>query len=530
MKTTIRLSVLLIVALAIFSCRGKSKDGDIDPKDVLPEEIFSTPQKSQQIIDSLYLIGTPRFYVDATVHDAPTAGYGGYMSGFFDNEFKGQAEMAGHAQKLSINSQNVSSELNKMWNEPYDAILLANRAIVGIAKSPTMSDELKDEMIAQARFFRAFNYFYLAKTFGGVPLVQEPYTSRNKILSKRNSLQEVYDLIVKDLEFAISIVPDDSFGGNQFKITKTTAQTVLLDVYLTMSGYPLQNNHYAEAAIVGKSIIGSGLHGMTLHDISLGLESAYNRLKKPTPAFSEFLFLYQSPSYAPNFLTAHSMPNRAAAWGLFKYDITNNGYRPVQEYLNVYDSVPDLRMHERQFFHSKYSYTLSGGIIVTQSFAKSPWYWFDSNAMGVTGKSFRAGSIYRYPDVMLMTAEAIAESEGVTQEAVNYLTTVRRRAYVNTSTAVIQNSLKSLSKQKFVEEVWLERMRELPFEMTIWPDIQRTRKYPITSKSSRGKALFVDVVGATNPWGYNFRERHLLFPIPIDELQRNKNLKQNPGY
>ena len=57
-------------------------------------------------------------------------------------------------------------------------------------------------------------------------------------------------------------------------------------------------------------------------------------------------------------------------------------------------------------------------------------------------------------------------------------------------------------------------MREFPFEMKIWSDIQRTRKYPVTSAKSKGTANFVDVIGATNPWGAVYAEKHLLLPLP----------------
>ena len=132
--------------------------------------------------------------------------------------------------------------------------------------------------------------------------------------------------------------------------------------------------------------------------------------------------------------------------------------------------------------------------------------------------------------MLLIAAEAIAQSEGVTNEAVTYLADVRSRAYWQTDRNEIISELQGLSKDQFIEEVWKERYRELPFDFATWPDIQRTRKYPVTSMSNPGEVNFVDLIGHQNPFGATFQEYHLLWPIPNTVLQKNPELVQNPGY
>jgi hypothetical protein len=51
--------------------------------------------------------------------------------------------------------------------------------------------------------------------------------------------------------------------------------------------------------------------------------------------------------------------------------------------------------------------------------------------------------------------------------------------------------------EEFVQEVWKERLREMALEYKICPDAQRTRKFRVTSESSKGEVTFVDVVGHT---------------------------------
>ncbi|MDR2498221.1 MAG: RagB/SusD family nutrient uptake outer membrane protein, partial [Tannerellaceae bacterium] len=139
-------------------------------------------------------------------------------------------------------------------------------------------------------------------------------------------------------------------------------------------------------------------------------------------------------------------------------------------------------------------------------------------------------TIYRYAEVLLIAAEAIAQAEGVTDEAVRYLADVRARAYTITPRAEIETELKALSKEAFIQQVWVERMRELVFEFRIWDDIRRTRLYPVTSATEAGKVSWVNLIGAVNPWGQTFQEKHLLWPLSANEMQRNPSLQQNPGY
>ena len=188
-----------------------------------------------------------------------------------------------------------------------------------------------------------------------------------------------------------------------------------------------------------------------------------------------------------------------------------------------------MRVQEKQYFHTSYTY-IKDGKEITQTFDASPYVWYNEEALLSTGKNGKDLPIYRYPEILLIAAEAIAESEGVTSEAIGYLADVRARAYTKMDRAAIVASLAGLSKEDFIHEVWTERLREFIFENKIWSDIQRTRQYPQTSEANRGKVTYRNVIGATNPWGATFEEKHLLWPISHNEIQRNPALEQNPGY
>ena len=179
--------------------------------------------------------------------------------------------------------------------------------------------------------------------------------------------------------------------------------------------------------------------------------------------------------------------------------------------MNIYDPYDDMRMQEQQFFHSFVTYEKSGRTVI-QTFQSKPYWWFDREALFGTSSTGKDAIIYRYAEVLLIAAEAIAMTEGVTSEAVGYLADVRARAWPKINRETIYSDLSALDRDRFVEEVWAERLREFPFEMKIWPDIQRTRKYPVTASDSMGKVDFRDMIGAQNPANIPFEERHLLLP------------------
>src|SRR5690606_28250084 len=191
-----------------------------------------------------------------------------------------------------------------------------------------------------------------------------------------------------------------------------------------------------------------------------------------------------------------------------------------------YDPTKDLRIQNHQLWYSSIerdgtTYDFNGNW--------APYIWYDEEALFQTGKTGKDININLYSEILLIAAEAIAQSEGVTNEAVQYLADVRSRAYWQTDRSQIESELSGLSKDQFIEEVWKERLRELPFIFKIWSDIQRTHLYPVTSATNPGEVNFVNVIGHTNPYGATYQEKHMLLPIATQVKDRNPELTKN-GY
>lgn len=525
MKQAVKLFLAGAIVSVIYSCKDEV---DAAPGAAEAESRYSGAEEAESEVNALYSMGAPAFYSKNSLIEGPVMCLDGFMSGFFDNESKKEASFCEISQLLKMDATELEPMVERIWEDAYQAIYKANKAIDNIPRTKELSEGQRKRLVSEASFFRAFNYFCLAKHFGGVPPVQSSEMDYETSMLPRTSVGEVYRLIVNDLKSSLNNLPDSAFTENNFRISKSTAETLLADVYLTMSGYPLRQSKYREAAEMARRVINGGKHLLTPNGAS-PQESAYNRLRTEDRNL-EYIYSYQiDERNADEALMAFSLPKEAAKWEATKVKATNKVYMPTQEYLNVYDSVYDLRRHEQQFFHSFYKYERKGKTII-QTFPQASYLWLDKEGLQDTGVSKKDIPIYRYAEILLIAAEAIANAEGVTPEAVNDLTEVRARAYCKTSKAEIVGELSSLSREKFIEQVWIERMREFPFEMKLWADIQRTRKYPVTSAAKKGKAEFVNVVGAVNPWGAVVEEKQLLLPLSKKIRLENPLSKQNPDY
>lgn len=515
-----------IVAMLLPSCDDFLTE---KPKDEFSvDQYFSDPDHAISAVNGLYRTGAPQMY-DGGVYSGTRMMFIQYMSGFFDNEYRGQELHIQRAQQLTLDGANTGTYLDDIWADLYRGISRANNAIANIPSTPGLSVEDANRLLGEARFFRAFAYFYLVRMFGAVPLVTEPVTSLDDIYVERSSPEAVYGLIVDDLRFSLEEagLATEHMADNASRITQGAVAILLADVYLTMGGYPLQQTErYADAAEIARNIINGQYGAYALEQNGPNAaSSAYNKIRQSDVSreymyYKEYLGGISNSAYPPWSYPVGQVKNT-------KYDITNGAYQPEPELLWAYDDVSDLRMQNKQFFH--WSLDTPDGV---ENFEVTPYVWHDDAAL-FTGPpaSSKDVVIYGYANALLIAAEAIARSEGVNAEAINYLAQVRGRAYWQIGVAGIETSLNGLSEQDFVEEVWTERHRELIFEFRTWFDIQRTRKYPVTDENDRGNVTYVDVIGHTNPLGATFQEKHLLFPISQNELQRNPSLGgNNPGY
>lgn len=516
-----RLTILFVFLVSLTSCSDFLVEEPRSEQSL--DQYFQSPKEARSFVNALYRRGATTFYNPGGFRGSVVM-MGGYISGLFDNESKGERIEPLRAQELSFDAVNMAEYLYEWWANSYNAIATANTAIQRVPETVGLSETESNQLQAEARFFRAFNYFFLAKNFGSVPLITEPYTSLEGIYAERAGVEDIYAQIVADLDWAVNEgeLADVAFPLNGFKVTRGAAAALLADVHLQMAGYPLQaNDSYARAADAAREVINSGAHQLIENGPTPEL-SAYNVMRTSDVEREYVYSIEYEGSIASNSAPVISVPGHIRPTDI-KYNRTQAEYFPMDEYVEIYDLDNDLRIQNRQLFYT--SFERDGQLYELGQYA--PYLFFEETALFETGRGSMDIKVYRLADVLLIAAEAIARSEGVTTEAVNYLAEVRSRAYWQTDRSEIESELSGLSVQAFVEEVWKERYRELALDYKVWPDIQRTRKYPV---ANAGEVEFVDVIGHTNPWGATYQETHLLFPISDNELQRNPSLVQNPGY
>ncbi|PIF00032.1 MAG: RagB/SusD family nutrient uptake outer membrane protein [Maribacter sp.] len=524
----IKISILVVITVAFLgsSC---SDFLDEEPRSELSSsQFFKEADQARSAVNSLYRTGAPSMTNGGVYSGVPTM-LGAYMSGFFSNEYAGQELHVINTQQLTLNGDNIGGYLQDRWGDLYRGISRANNAIKYIPETPGLADTERNQLMAEAKFFRAYAYYYLVRLFGPVPLTTEPYDSLEDLYLERSSVAEVYAQIEADLSDALynGELANVGMVDNGKRISSGTVATLLAEVYLTMSGNPLNVDRYGDAASLAQKIVNGdyGSFSLVQHDMIDGkvdLEnSAYNKIRRSDASAQEHIYIKEyDPAISTSGFPRYSYPTGLSQDVL--YDIVNGAYQPSSTFIGLYDPVNDLRAQEKQYFHT----TLEGS---DKTFEHTPYMWHDDEAIFETANSGKDQAMLTFADVLLIGAEAIAQSSGVTAEAVNYLAQVRARAYWQSDISTIETSLSGLGVNEFVEEVWKERHRELVFEFQNWNDIVRTRKIPVAN--TPGEITFVDAVGFVTSQDKQIEQKHMLLPLPGPELQRNPSLgTDNNGY
>lgn len=491
-------------------CTKWLEDKDIDPSNLSPESYYTLPDHAEAAIASVY--AQTRFI------------NGG--AGIFANNFSMLEMVTGTAKTetgqntdlnnligLSYNGDNVF--VNNWWNGAYSVITQANLVLEKVPEISPMDDTQKKRILGEAQFLRAWAYFYLVRLYGDVPLITKPVTATSPdLMPERTGKEAVYTQIVADLVAAegSGLAWKDVTG----RVSLGAVKSLLAEVYLTMAGQPLAKGdaYYKMAADKAAEVITSGNFTLFTNYMDLHTYATENT--------DEHIFQIQYlTGVADNPNQGILLPNFK---GVSAYGTEIGSTVPTTQFYNSYEPG-DLRAVDRQgFFYTSY-YEEGNGPLKNLS---APYIFkhFDVIAHGTEGVKGTATSSLnwpniRYAQVLLTFAEAKNEAEGPSQEAWNALNLIRSRAKLTTP------ALGTFNKDTFREAIWRERWHELSYEGITWFDMIRTRK--VYNSATNG---FDNFVGHKFPdSGSTLQEKHLLFPLPTQEMLNNPNLKpNNPGY
>lgn len=470
-----------------------------DPSNLTIENYFTKPAHAESALTAIY-------QDLRTIHNNQTWLMLEFQTGIANTRFVGGGGMPDNTIVRNLQNTSDNPSVSSHWTSYYRGIGNANVAIANVPEIQ-MDDTRKSRLLGEARFLRAYYYFNLVRIFGEVPLIQDPVDlSSPDLFPPRSPVEAVYELIVEDLQMAEqSGLPSSDISG---RVSLGAVKSLLASVYLTMAGYPLQKGtpYYELAKGKAAEVIASDQYDLFNDYDDLHDESLSNR--------TEHIFMIQFHEFdAPS----TNLQSGLVPFGLNVSEISSEiGLIFAQEeFVNAYEPG-DKRTRENEFYFTKFP--LEADRTDTINFGDYYIYkLLDLNAHLHTGRSGLNFPVMRYPEVLLIFAEASNEISGPSTEAYEAVNRIRRRAEVP--------ELQGLNQQQFREAIWREKWFELCFESKIWFDMIRIRKaFNLNTKE------FDEYVGHTFVYGPTLKERELLYPIPNSEIRNNKNLTQNPGY
>ncbi|RYC69347.1 MULTISPECIES: RagB/SusD family nutrient uptake outer membrane protein [Spirosoma] len=448
---------------------------------------------------------------------------------FFTHDLRGDEMASGGGQletprnQLLIGVHDTGNSVSgSVWRGWYRTIHRANVVIEKGGSLTSVTPAVRDRLLGEARFLRAWAYYELATLYGGVPLYKEFAKSVDGALG-RSSQKEVYDFVIADLKTAEAGLPTTYDARNLGRATKAAAQTLLARTYLQLGDY---TNAKAEL----QKVVNSGLYklvdeytDLTNEEGEFNTESIFEVVYAPSGG--AYNWGGDSDGSAVQEETVRTQEYSAIGW---------RNVIPSNKILNAYERVSagDAKNDPRYTF----SYWVEGDKFNNGTSVLTPDR-VQGNASVVDGKTIKVSwrkysvlykidngyaqsginmRIMRYADVLLMLAECENET-GNQAAAISLMNQVRARKSVSMPPYPTKNYPCANQSQVF-DAIVHERMVELAAEQVRNFDIIRWRK----NKKQKSE-----------PLSYFIANKHELLPIPQVELDNSPALDQkdqNPGY
>jgi starch-binding outer membrane protein, SusD/RagB family len=228
----IKIKFFVVTALCMLSVSGCKKLLEEHPRSSYTPEFFKTTKGimggiTSQYAHLRYIFGQP-YYFNSNETGTDEYTWGQSADGNFkDNDLSGVGNLNANSSRSDV-----------IWGTCYSNI---NTACGIIELAPDLG--ISNAIIAEARFFRGFDFFLLVQTFGGVPLDlgsgELKFNTSSVRTSVRNTVPEVYTKAVfPDLIAALANLPETSRVTGA--VTKTAARLYLAKAYLTYAWW-LQN-------------------------------------------------------------------------------------------------------------------------------------------------------------------------------------------------------------------------------------------------------------------------------------------------
>ncbi|MES2872325.1 MAG: RagB/SusD family nutrient uptake outer membrane protein [Bacteroidota bacterium] len=486
----------VIITVLIFSLFISCKKDILteNPKTLVVEDFYNTNGQVEAALASIY-----------TPIRGPLAGW---MIGAIECQTEwgagivGATNFDGHKTMQGLDAV-PANNIVQIWDNLFLGVRNANLVIKNAPNGKELTTDAKSKYIGEAKFMRAFIYLQLVKSWGGVPLYTELNMDKTSGVAK-STKDEVYKLIVSDLKFAETNLPDNAplLG----KPSKLIAKAVLADVYLYMG-------MYSDASQKADEVIKTQRYSLE----KVTVADDFNKLFGIGASSAEEVFYLKFNTQNPSGLILFTQQITTPWFGTSGYGIFT--WFKESKYFSEWDDK-DLRKRfnwyedpkaANRYVAGQTAFPQKGVTLISPKKYNNPT---------ATIAAFDL-PVYRYADILLIYAEAEARAnKAPTANAVEKLNMVHRRAYGYDPmlASPVDFKLSDYNETSFIDLVVKERGYEFQFEGKRWFDLVRSGRVNSVIKT------YID---------RDVAAKHLLWPIPAIEFSLNEALKpadQNPGY
>ncbi len=466
----------------------------------------------------------------------------------------------------------------------------ANTALKNMDLLPSnVTERFKKRLKGEALFIRAMHHWFLFQKWGGIPVVDKSFEASDDVLIPRNSVQTVVDFIVRSCDSAIAQLPLEPYSApSEVGRADRGSSMALKSRILLYAASPLYNRAGDDSLISygNEDINRWKLAAKAAQDVvDLGWYQLYRPSNNGQRNYQELFYSWGAGNNNKEFIFSRlRTPNRDTENDNFPAGFTNakGGTCPSQDLVDAYEMEdgtifdwanpvlakdPYLKRDPRFYasiiyngakyakFANKTNYTFQTyeGGENAQGLAKSETSYYlmkfmdyaNANPAQASGSVYHNWPYFRYAEILLNLAEAGNESGGpayIVPGAVSPLTPVEalnqvraRAGMPDVQTSFAKRGL-ALTQGNLRDFIRNERRIEMAFEDHRYYDVRRWMIIEQLPKFIRGCMITKKEDGSFN---YNpniiaetkiFEPKHYFFPIPQTEVNRNPNMKQNPGW
>lgn len=472
---------LLIITFSITGCEKLITIPEPDYS-ITTAKVFTTDKKANSALAGAY----------STMNNMGWAGSG--QSTVLAGQSADELLATGNSSTNIIHTNRLQARVEfggtGLWQSAYSTIYETNAILEGVAASvsPMLSDSARIQLTGEAKFIRAFCYFYLTNFFGDVPLVMTTDFNKTSRMS-RTPQQQVYQQIIRDLKDARELLPGDYrvSNGERIRVNKWAAAAMLARTYLYI-------RDYENAAIQATDVIANNQQYKLENDLnevfSTDSKEAIWQLKQN----------FNEPNYGNAIPEGVRFLPEPIKTGVPHFEVSSqliNAFEPNDNRKAVWVGTTDQ----------------TGGFGGQPRIAYFPYKYKTGSgnySIGVQPPEYYM--VLRLAEQYLIRAEARANgAEGGGAAAIADLNTVRHRAGLDD----LPDNLQQPDLIAAVEKEWrLEFFCEWGHR---WFNLKRTGR----------ASVVLPAITYKQPWLGDYQ---LLYPIPVNEILYNNNLVQNKDY